>query len=103
MKLEELVKEYIPDNRTLENISGFFGIFSDNTRLKIISILSLSSMCVGDIAYFLNCNQTTVSHQLGILRNAKIVTAVKNGKKIIYTLSNSHVEQLLEMGLIAIS
>ncbi|MFA6866221.1 MAG: metalloregulator ArsR/SmtB family transcription factor [Clostridia bacterium] len=103
MKLEEIVNEYIPDNETLENISSFFSLFSDNTRLKIISLLSISTLCVSDIAFLLRINQTTISHQLGILRNAKIISATKSGKKIIYSINNNYVQQIIELGLVALS
>ena len=59
---------YMPQNSVLQQMANFFSIFSDETRLKILSALSISKMCVNDISISLSLNQTTVSHQLKILK-----------------------------------
>ena len=76
----ELVREYVPRNATLHMLSEFFGACADATRTKIICALSISEMCVGDLARVLGLNQTTCSHQLRLLRAAEIVTQRRDGK-----------------------
>ena len=83
------VEESLPPERSLEAIARFFDAVSDVTRLKIVSALSVSSMCVSDLSYLTALNQTTVSHQLRILRDANVVEARRQGKVIFYALSSS--------------
>ena len=75
-KNAELVLEYLPDGETLDGLCGLFSALGDGTRLKILSALSITALCVGDIVKLLGLNQTTVSHQLAALR---IAGAVKSG------------------------
>ena len=67
-RLQDLVKEYVPSGEILEELVCFFSIFSDYTRLKIISALAISEMCVSDISEILSINQTTVSPGLSEVR-----------------------------------
>ncbi len=83
------VEESLPPERSLEAIARFFDAVSDVTRLKIVSALSVSSMCVSDLSYLTALNQTTVSHQLRILRDANVVEARRQGKVIFYALASS--------------
>ena len=83
-KTEQLIKKYLPENSHISTISDFFTAFSDPARLKIISALSISKMCVGDLSLLLGVNQTTLSHQLRFLRGAKIVECEKQGKVVFY-------------------
>ena len=64
------IQRFIPNNAVLSDLARFFNLFSDSTRIKILSALALSELCVNDIALVLKLNQTTVSHQLKILRDA---------------------------------
>lgn len=93
-KEEIYLKKYMPNGSELKSMSSFFYAFSDDTRLKIIILLIVKPMCVGDISEFLNINQTTVSHQLKILRALNIVSFDRNGKNIIYYISNPHIETM---------
>jgi ArsR family transcriptional regulator len=99
MKLEEIIAEYIPCDKELNDMTSFFSIFSDNTRLKIISLLFISEVCVMDISRLLKINQTTVSHQLAVLKKGNIVDSRRDGKSIYYFISNSYVESIMEMGV----
>ena len=72
-KTVELIRDYVPRNATLHMLSEFFGACADATRAKIICALSISEMCVGDLARVLGLNQTTCSNQLRLLRAADIV------------------------------
>ena len=93
---EYTLKKLMPAHSNIRSLSTFFYAFSDDTRLKIIILLTLKSLCVGDISQILNQNQTTISHQLKILKSLNIVAADRNGKNIIYYIKNSNIEQVLD-------
>lgn len=85
------VTEYLPSDNALEKLKSFFDALSDVTRLKIISALTISTMCVTDLSNLIGVNQTTVSHGLRILKSAEIVSVTRQGKVSFYTLSNPHI------------
>lgn len=94
--LEEIkLKQYMPSSRDLRNMSSFFYVFSDDTRLKIIILLTIKPLCVGDISLVLSANQTTVSHQLKILKAQNIVGCNRLGKTIVYYIKNSNIQAML--------
>lgn len=95
----ELIRDYVPRNATLHMLSEFFGACADATRAKIICALSISEMCVGDLARVLGLNQTTCSHQLRLLRAAEIVRARREGKVIYYSLKNRKIEDVMYAGV----
>ena len=82
---------YMPERETLRQLSQVFYLFSDTTRLKVLSALSLSPMCVGDLSKHLDINQTTISHQLKLLKNYNLVLDKRLGKNIVYTLGSDFV------------
>ena len=93
---EELVlKQYMPNASVVKNITDFFYAFSDATRLKIIMLLTIKAFCVGEISAVLNINQTTVSHQLKILKSLNIVESDRKGKNIIYYIKNNNIQNVL--------
>ena len=92
---QELVKSYIPSDGSLKNLALFFDMLSDGTRLKILSALSISSMCVNDLSSMLGLNQTTLSHQLGKLRTSKIVDYRRQGKISFYYISCKAIADIL--------
>ena len=98
-RLQDLVAEYLPDEDILGELVSFFSVFSDVTRLKMISALSISEMCVSDISNILNINQTTVSHQLRLLKTANAVKAKRQGKVIFYSLKNQALSEVLLKGV----
>ena len=75
---------------SLYALATFFDALSDVTRLKILSALTVSSMCVTDLSTLTALNQTTVSHQLRILRTARIVDCKRQGKVMFYSLSERY-------------
>ena len=75
----------MPSKNHLKNMTNFFYAFSDNTRLKIIILLSIKPLCVGEIVNVLCVNQTTISHQLKILKSINIIECDRVGKNVIYT------------------
>ena len=93
------IKERIPDENEFNDLSEFFKIFGNPTRLKIISLLSIEDLCVCDICEALDLNQTTVSNQLRILRANNIVKYQKEGKMARYSLTNLHIEMIYKVGL----
>lgn len=93
---EYLLKKLMPTKNNIKSLATFFYAFSDDTRLKIIILLTLKPLCVGDISQILNQNQTTISHQLKILKAHNIVMADRNGKNIIYYIKNNSIEQVLD-------
>ena len=95
MKLEELLKNYLPKDDVIEDIGDFFSVFAQETRIKIIIMLSVSELNVNDLTRFLRLNQSTVSHQLRILKDRKIVKTVRKGKEIYYSIANTYVSEVL--------
>lgn len=94
-KTQDLVARYIPPADTLETLADFFSVLADSTRIKIISALSISSMCVSDLAATLDLNQTTVSHQLQNLRRLSIVAYRRQGKVTFYYLKNKGILDIM--------
>ena len=85
----------MPNQASLKSMTNFFYVFSDDTRLKIIILLSIKPLCVGEITNVLNLNQTTVSHQLKILKLHNIVSCERAGKNVFYYIKSPSVEQVL--------
>ena len=93
------VSPSMPDMNLLYELSDFFKVMGDGTRIQLLWALEESEMCVGDLACLLNMTKSAVSHQLKILRSAKLVKAEKRGKNVFYALSDHHVRTVLEMAL----
>ncbi len=98
-RLQGLVNDYVPSDEILVDLVGFFSMFSDLTRLKLLSALAISEMCVTDISVMLNINQTTVSHQLRLLRDLGAVKYRRQGKIMFYSLRNEIVNDVLLKGV----
>ena len=93
------VQQYLPAQKTLLSMADLFKVLSDTTRLKILSALSITPMCVGDISLLLGINQTTVSHQLRLLKNLGIVKSERSGKIIFYSLVSDLVNDVMLKGV----
>ena len=89
----------VPEERLLDEVAIFFKVFSDKTRLKILSLLLLEEMCVCDIAASLDMSHSSISHQLRVLRQARVVKNRKEGKVVYYSLDDEHVKNVLAQGL----
>ncbi len=98
-RTQTLVKDYLPNEEVIQDLVGFFTIFSDYTRLKMISALAISEMCVSDLSSILNINQTTVSHQLRLLKNLGAVESRRCGKIVFYSLKNELLSDVLLKGV----
>lgn len=98
-RLQTMVKDYVPSGEILDELVCFFTMFSDYTRLKIISSLAVSEMCVSDLSNLLKLNQTTVSHQLRLLKNLNAVKTVRQGKVVFYSLRSDLISEVLLKGV----
>lgn len=97
--ISEEVRRKLPNDETIYDLAEVFKVFGDSTRTKILSCLSVSDLCVGEISEATGMSVSAVSHQLRILRNAKLVKGIKDGKEVKYTLDDKHVEMIIECGL----
>jgi len=90
--------QLLPDDTT-QKLSETFKILGDQTRIKILSLLTGNEMCVCDIADTLQMGQSAISHQLRVLRGARLVKFRKEGKEAWYSLDDEHVVSLMNQGL----
>lgn len=86
-------------NRYSEDLALFFKAFGDNTRVRMLCFLLEGEHCVQEISEKLGLTQSAVSHQLSLLRNVRLVKSRREGKNIIYSLDDDHVETILRQGL----
>ncbi|HHY90789.1 MAG TPA: winged helix-turn-helix transcriptional regulator [Clostridiales bacterium] len=96
------VKKKMPQEETLYDLAELFKVFGDSTRIKILWALDEAEMCVCDIAALLNMTQSAISHQLRVLKQAKLVKSRKEGKVVYYSLDDEHVQAIFDQGLIHI-
>lgn len=80
-------------------MSDFFKVMGDGTRIQLLWALDECEMCVGDLAVLLNMTKSAVSHQLKVLRTAKLVKTTKQGKNVYYSLDDHHIKTILEKAL----
>ncbi len=102
---EEVVNRVMgrmPEEERLYDLAELFKVFGDSTRIKILWALFESEMCVCDIAYLLKMTQSAISHQLRVLKQAKLVKNRKEGKIVFYSLEDEHIKQIFDLGMIHI-
>ncbi len=87
------------DDQTLEKLADLLKIFGDPTRIRILYLLFGQEICVQDIAAELSMTQSAISHQLRLLKQADLVKSRREGKTILYSLADSHVETIINQGL----
>ena len=92
---EALVIKYLPPPSALVSTAETFAVLADTGRLRIISALSVCEMCVGDMSALLGVNQTTLSHQLRMLRDAGIIKCRRQGKIIFYSIAAPDIAELM--------
>ncbi len=90
---------YLPDDSSVSKIARLFSVFSDESRIRLLSALAISPLCVTDLATILKMNQTTVSHQLRILRDMNVVQCLRQGKVLQYKISNAKINEILLVGV----
>ena len=95
IELVQQVKDNMPAFDDIMDLSDFFKIMGDSTRLQLLMSLQQSEMCVSDLANVLNMTKSAVSHQLKTLRVSKLIKSRKEGKTVIYSLDDAHVHEVL--------
>ena len=96
--LLQIVNETIPEENELYDLAELFKVFGDSTRIRILFVLFGSEVCVCDLAETLNMTQSAVSHQLKILKQAKLVSSRREGKSVFYSLADEHVRTIIDQG-----
>ncbi len=95
----DIVNEVIaklPDEELLYDVAELFKVFGDSTRVRIICALFESEMCVCDIAAVLNMTQSAISHQLRVLKQARLVKYRRDGKTVYYSLADDHIQNIFD-------
>ena len=90
----EKVSKVMPDEAVLYDAAELLKVFGDSTRIRIIFVLCQSEMCVCDIARLLGRTQSAISHQLRVLKQARLVSSRREGKTIFYSLCDDHVKTI---------
>ena len=93
----------MPDEDELYDLAELFKVFGDSTRIRILTVLFGEEMCVCDLATILSMNQSAISHQLRILKQARLISARREGKQVFYSLADTHVHQLLDIAVTHLS
>ena len=93
------VKDKLPAEETLYDLAELFKVFGDTTRIKIICALFESEMCVCDLSCLLNMTQSAISHQLRVLKSARLVKFRREGKVVYYSLDDEHIKHIYDAGL----
>lgn len=98
-ELVELVNANMPDEDRLMELAELYRVFGDRTRIRILYALFESEMCVCDIAQVLGMTISAISHQLRVLKQARLVKYRREGKTVFYALSDDHVRSIINQGL----
>ena len=98
-RTQGLIEDYVPQGDILEGVVCFFSVFADYTRIKILTALAISELCVTDLSRILEINQTTISHQLRLMRNLGAVNCYRQGKIIYYSLKNEILGDIILKGM----
>ncbi len=93
------LRDSLPNEKVCSKLAYFYSMFSDETRLKIITALLLKEMCVNDLSKVLKINQTTISHQLKILKSNGAVTTTRNNKYIFYKVNSNIISNIMISGV----
>ena len=93
------LSDQVPTEEELYDLAELFNVFGDSTRIKILYVLVESDMSVGDIAQALNMTQSSISHQLRVLKQSRLVRFRREGKNIVYSLADDHVHTIMSQGL----
>ncbi|MVN88919.1 metalloregulator ArsR/SmtB family transcription factor [Deinococcus sp. HMF7620] len=95
----QLARTQQPEERCIENAASFLKLMADPTRLKILSALQTTELCVCDLAAVVGISESAVSHQLRLLRTGRIVTFRKDGRVAYYRLLDHHVTTTIRNAL----
>ena len=89
----------MPEDNIMNNVADFFKIMGDTTRCKLLFALMQNEMCVCDLANVLSMTKSSISHQLSKMKDVGLVKCRKCGKTVYYSLDDSHISEIFEVGL----
>ena len=92
------IQQSMPEESVLKDLADFYKVFGDPTRVRILYVLLQQEVCVCDLAAILGMTQSAISHQLKILKDAKLVGNRREGKTIYYFLLDDHVRTIIAQG-----
>ncbi|MEG0273606.1 MAG: metalloregulator ArsR/SmtB family transcription factor [Longicatena sp.] len=95
----ERIQKMMRSEDEYNRLGTLFKMFSDPTRLKILSLLFQEELCVCDISCLLDMSQSAVSHQLSVLRASRLIKYRREGKNIFYSLDDEHIQKIYDAGL----
>ena len=94
----QIAEHNMPSEENLISVTELFKVLGDPTRTKILSVLYNDELCVCDISKILNMTKSAISHQLRILKQAKLVKFRKEGKVVFYSLDDDHIHEIVKKG-----
>jgi ArsR family transcriptional regulator, lead/cadmium/zinc/bismuth-responsive transcriptional repressor len=97
--LVDRVRQEMPAKEKLYDLAELFKVFGDSTRIKIIWALFEAEMCVCDIASLLDMSQSAISHQLRVLKQARLIKPRRDGKNMYYSLDDEHIAEIFNQGM----
>ena len=93
------IEDGMPSEELIQNLADFYKVFGDVTRVKILCVLFQSELCVCDLAEVVGMTQSAVSHQLRVLKQAKLVKNRREGKIVYYSLADAHIQSIINQGM----
>lgn len=99
VKSVQAIQSMLPSDDIIYNVAELFKMFGDPTRAKILQCLQIRDLYVSELSDILEMSISAISHQLRVLRSAKLVKGTKEGKEVKYSLDDDHVTKILEYGL----
>ena len=93
------VRSAMPDEDNLKELADFYKVFGEASRVKILYALLEAEMCVCDLAAVLGMTQSAISHQLRVLKQAKLVKNRREGKAVFYSLADRHIQNSISQGM----
>ena len=99
---KEIVRKalsHMPENQIFSKLADFFKVFGDSTRIKILFALLNQEMCVYDLSALMGMQQSAISHQLRILKQAGLVKYRKQGRIVYYSLDDEHIGRIFKLSL----
>ena len=93
------MRSTLPAEEQLYDLAELFKVFGDSTRIRILFVLFEAEVCVCDLAAALNMTVSAVSHQLKILKQAKLIKSRRDGRSVFYSLADDHVRTIVSQGM----
>lgn len=95
-RLADKAVSNLPEPDNISELSDFFKVMGDSTRLKILISLIQNEFCVSDLSYILDMSPSAISHQLKALKLAKLIKSRRDGRKMFYSLDDNHIKDILD-------